>query len=162
MAATDPPPELTLTPINGQPRTVDEWLTTFHLLLIVLDPYTNESSWILPVVRRVILTFAQADCRVAILVTADAGDARQFLGPMTKDVLTFLDPEREAVKALGLSRLPALVHLDLGGQVAGSAEGWRPSEWRRACDNLGRVMAWSAPTMPMANDPGAFEGSAAL
>ena len=45
--ATNPPPDLVLTPLGGESRPLQEWLTTFHLASVVLDPYTNESSWIL-------------------------------------------------------------------------------------------------------------------
>ncbi|HEX7165895.1 MAG TPA: hypothetical protein VF230_02830 [Acidimicrobiales bacterium] len=160
--ATDPSPELALKPLNGASRTVDELLTTFHLLLVVLDPYTNESSWILPTAARVIQTFEQADCRVAILIAADERDAKQFLGPMASEVLTFVDPEREAIKSFGLERLPALVHVDLGGHVVNAAEGWHPADWRRVCDALARAMSWSSPAFPAAKDPGPFQGSPAL
>lgn len=161
--ATDPSPDLVLTPLDGKPRTVDQLLTTFHLLLVVLDPYTNESSWILPTAARVIQTFEQADVRVAFLIAADTeADARQFLGPLAREVQTFLDPQREMIKGLGLERLPALVHLDLGGGVAGVAEGWKPMEWRALCDNLAKLMGWTSPALPTAKDPGPFAGSPAL
>lgn len=161
--ATDPSPDLVLTPLDGKPRTVEQMLTTFHLLLVVLDPYTNESSWILPTASRVIQTFEQADVRVAFLIAADTeADARQFLGPLAREVQTFLDPQREMIKALGLERLPALVHLDLGGGVVGAAEGWKPMEWRALCDNLARLMSWTSPVLPTAKDPGPFAGSPAL
>ena len=151
-----------LTPLAGTSRTVGQLLTTFHLLLIVLDPYTNESSWILPTAARVIKTFEQADCRVAILITADTpGDARQFLGPMVDEVQTFTDAKREVVAALGLERLPALVHLNMAGEVQNAAQGWHPLEWRRVCDELAKVMSWSSPAIPTAKDPGPFEGSPA-
>ena len=142
---------------------MSQLLTTFHLLLIVLDPYTNESSWILPTAARVIRTFEQADVRVAILIAADTeNDARQFLGPMAEEVMTFVDSKREAVKALGLERLPALVHLDLGGGVVSAAEGWHPMQWRAACEKLAKSMSWSAPAIPTAKDPAPFEGSPAF
>ena len=161
--ATDPAPDLVLTPLEGPTRTIDQLLTTFHLLLIVLDPYTNESSWILPTAARVIQTFEQADVRVAFLVAADTeADARQFLGPLVKEVRTYIDPKREVVKGLGLERLPAIVHLDLGGHVADAAEGWDPMEWRRVCTNLAKLMSWSAPALPTAKDPAPFAGSPAL
>ena len=138
-------------------------LTTFHLLLIVLDPYTNESSWILPTAARVIQTFEQADVRVAFLIAADTeADARQFLGPLVDEIQTFVDPKREAVKSLGLERLPAIVHLDLSCAVVNAAEGWHPAEWRRVCDHLAKLMSWSSPAIPTPKDPGPFEGSPAL
>lgn len=160
--AKDPASDLTLTPINGVGRTVSQWLTTFHLLLIALDPYTNESAWILPTASRIIKTFEQADCRVALLLTADGRDCRRFLGPIADEVLTFSDPDRLAVKDLGLERLPAIVHLAMDGTVVGAAEGWRPREWREVTETLGRKMRWSTPVMPALSDPGPFEGSPAL
>ena len=158
----DPAPDLKLTPINGQPRTVREWLTSFHLLLIVLDPYTNESSWVLPVAERIIHTFEQADCRVSWLVAADPTDCRRFLGPMANEVLTFADPDREAIKGFGLERLPAIIHLGIDGTVVNSAEGWAAPTWQRVVDHLGKVMSWSAPVLGLAKDPGPFSGTPAL
>ncbi len=49
----------------------------FHLVVVVLDPYTYESSWILDTATRVLRAYAGADCRVAFLVTADEADARR-------------------------------------------------------------------------------------
>jgi hypothetical protein len=159
--AKDPPQDLVLTPLLGKARTVSEWLTMFHLLVIVLDPYTEESSWILGPATRIIKTFEQADCRVAIVIASDDRDARQFLGPLATETLTFVDPEREVIKALGLERLPAIVHIDLSGTVVGAAEGWNPAEWRTVCNRLAKVMAWSAPSLPAERDPGPFAGSPA-
>jgi len=39
-----PPPDTVLRPINAQPRPLLQYLTTFHLVLVALDPFTNESS----------------------------------------------------------------------------------------------------------------------
>lgn len=160
--ASDPPADLALSPIYGQARSVREWLTTFHLLLLVLDPYTNESSWVLPVAQRVVKTLEESDCRVAYLLTASADDCRRFLGPLAEDTLTFADPDRAAVKALGLERLPAVVHLAMDGTVGGAAEGWHPAEWRRVTHSLARTLQWAAPRMPAPKDPGPFTGTPAL
>ncbi len=159
--ASDPSGDLLLTPVGGQGRTVSQWLTTFHLLVIALDPYTNESAWILPTAARIIKTFEQADCRVALLVTADERDCRRFLGPVTDEVLTFADPARAAVKAFGFEHLPAIVHLAMDGTIVNSAEGWQPAQWRQVTDRLAQHMRWSAPTLPAPKDPGPFEGSPA-
>jgi hypothetical protein len=160
--ATDPPGDLTLTPVAGEGRTVQQWLTTFHLLLIALDPYTNESAWILPTAARIIQTFEQSDARVALLVAADDRDCRRFLGPILDEVLTFADPAKDAVKGFGFERLPALVHLAMDGTIVNSAEGWHPLQWRQVTDRLAKVLSWSSPVMPVPADPGPFEGSPAL
>src|SRR5205807_2531228 len=41
--STDPPPELLLTPLNGEPRPIADWVTLFTLALVALDAYTYES-----------------------------------------------------------------------------------------------------------------------
>src|SRR6188472_4393508 len=93
-------PDLELAPLGGEARPLSEWVTNFHLALVVLDPYTNESAWLLETAGRVLRNFAQADCRVAWAVTAKPDDARRFLGPWAAEFLTFADPDRELVKAL--------------------------------------------------------------
>src|ERR1700732_1863289 len=67
--ARAPSPDLTLTPLRGQPRTVAQLLTTFHLLFVALDPFTHESAWILETAARILEGFEQADVRIAWLVT---------------------------------------------------------------------------------------------
>lgn len=157
----DPPADLTLTPLTGEPRTVSEWLTNFHLLLAVIDPYTNESAWILKTAARVLDNFQQADVRVAWLVAGDADDARSFLGPYADEFLTFADADRSVVKALGLARTPALVHVGTNLKVVGAAEGWNPIEWRAVSDKLATVMSWAKPLVPDRGDPAPFEGASA-
>ena len=161
--ATNPPLDLTLTPLRGQGRTLEQWLTNFHLCVVALDPYTNESAWALESAGRVLTDYAQADVRVGWLVTADADDAVRFLGPWSERLLTFVDPDREAVKALGLSQLPALVHINMSGAVEGVAEGWNPEAWRdEVFVNLSRLLSWTVPALPVPGDPVAFAGSPAL
>src|SRR5262245_65326191 len=101
--ATDPPGDLQLAPLDGEPRSLDGWLTTFHLAAVILDPYTYESAWLLETAGRILTDFRGADCRIALVVTADADDAREFLGPWATQILTFADPDRDLVKALGLN-----------------------------------------------------------
>jgi hypothetical protein len=159
---TDAPADVALTPINGSPHTLEQWLTTFHLVLGVLDPFTSESAWLLPTVARIFRVYDEADCRVAILVTCTAEEARQFLGPYASEFLTFADPDREAVKNLGLERLPALVHIRQDLSLAGVAQGWNPPEWRSLTDELSRAMSWSRPAVPGRSDPAPYEGTPAL
>ena len=161
--ASNPPPDLTLTPLNGKSRTVAQLLTTFHLLLVALDPFTNESAWILPTASRILQVFEQADVRVAWLMAgATPEEAREFLGPWAEEILTFADPDRTAVKGFGLERLPAIVHLGMDGTVENAAEGWHPMEWRKVTEHLAKITSWLAPTFPIPADPGAYEGSPAL
>lgn len=160
--ATAPPADTELTPVDGEARPLAEWLTTFRLVTVVIDPFTWESAWILDTAGRVLRNFAEADCRVSWLVTGDAAQARQFLGPWADEILTYVDPDRAVVKALGLEHLPALVHIAQDGNVIGAAEGWDAHEWSAIAHDLGRLLSWSTPVLPAAGDPGAFAGTPAL
>src|SRR5690606_19873498 len=112
--------------LGGEARPIDEWLTMFQLLTVVVDPYTHESAWILKTARRFLAHFSGADCRVAWTVTADEADAKRFLGPLADECLTFADPDRALVKGLDLQELPALVYIRQDLAVVGQAEGWDP------------------------------------
>jgi hypothetical protein len=160
--ATDPPSDLPLTTVKGEVRTLAEWVDNFHLGLVVVDPYTYESAWLLEEAARILATFSAADVRAGWVVTAEAADARAFLGPYADSLFTLVDPERTLVKALDLSELPAFVHIDMLGGVGGVAEGWRPTEWRAALTELATVLAWKAPDLPGPGAPSAFDGSPAL
>ncbi|MGB0114851.1 MAG: hypothetical protein WBP59_16655 [Ilumatobacteraceae bacterium] len=160
------PSELTLTPMTatgvGQGRPVMEWLTTFHLASVVLDPYTNESSWILRSATRVLEQFRGSDARINLIVTAGANDARQFLGPLAEQFLVFCDPDRTAVAAMGLTELPAFVFTSVDGVVAAAAQGWNPPEWEAVADAIADVTWWKSIEVPGPADPGPFRGSPAL
>jgi hypothetical protein len=156
--ATNPPADLVLTPISGRARTVREWLTTFHLLFVAVDPNGLRSKWIVPTAARVLSEYEQADCRVAWLVTGDAGDARRLLGRWATEIMTFTDPELVAVKAFGITTLPAIVHLNMDLTVVNAVEGWDPPAWKTLTTELSRHMSWSRPHIPAPGDPGPFAG----
>jgi hypothetical protein len=154
--------DLDMAPLQGQARPLRAWLTTFHLVTAVLDPYTAESAWLLPTVMRIFRVYEDADCRVGITVTCSAAEARDFLGPYAEEFLTFADPDRTLVAGLGLERLPALVHIRQDLSVAGCAEGWNPATWREVTDRLSTAMSWSRPLIPDLDDPVAFAGTPAV
>lgn len=151
-----------LTPLGAVSRPLEQWLTTFHLASVVLDPYTNESSWILKTATRILEGLRGSDARVNFVVTADADDTRRFLGPLVDDFLVFCDPERTFVTSLGLAQLPAFVFVRVDGVVAAATEGWDPDEWRRVAAEIVASTSWTVPTIPAAGDPGPFRGSPAL
>ena len=157
--ATDPPPDLMLSSINGRARTVRQWLVTFHLLFVAVDPDNDRSSWIVPTAARVLTGYEQADCRVAWLVAGTPADARRFLGRWATEILTFSDPELAVVRAFGLGSLPAIVHVGMDGSVVNAVEGWDPTEWRRLAGELSRIVGWSRPQIPLPSDPGPFAGA---
>ena len=159
--ASHPAPGTVLRPLAGPPRPLSQYLTTFHLLVVALDPYTNESAWILDTAGRVLETFASADCRVGWLVAADGDGCRSFLGPWADRFTTFADPDRDLIGQLALGRLPALVALAMDASVIGAAEGWNPTEWQRVTDELARIVRWKGPSLPAPGDPAPYQGTPA-
>ena len=153
--------DLKLDPLGGDPLTMSDQVTMFHLVVVALDPYTYESAWLLETAGRILEEFYGADCRVAWLVTAGDADARAFLGPLAEQFLTFVDPDRSVVGALGIEEIPALVHIGNDLSIIGKADGWDPGQWRPITDNLAKMMSWSKPIFPKPGDPMAFAGSAA-
>ncbi len=156
--ATTLAPDVALSPVGGDARPIEEWVTTFHLLLVALDPFKHESSWLIDTGARVLRAFAEADCRVAWLVAGDDAQATAFLGPLAGEFLTFADPDKRAIEALGLQTLPALVHVDQGPDAVGVAEGWNPDEWRAVATDLATAMSWTRPAIPGPDDPTPYAG----
>ena len=154
--------DLTLTPLKGDAKTLQQWLTTFHLASVVLDPFTNESAWILKTAARILRQFSGAAVRINFIVTCDASDARAFLGPLADEFLVFCDPDRVAVKALGLSELPAFVLIKSDGSVPIAAQGWTSADWKEVAAAVATLTSWSRPTIPGPGDPGSFRGTPAL
>lgn len=159
---TELPADFVLTPIRAKGRSLEEWLTTFHLASVVIDPYTNESAWILDTAARVLRELRGADVRVNLVVTGPPDDAEAFLGPLAEEFLVFTDPDRALVRALGLERLPAFVFVQQDGSVPASAEGWDPDAWREVAHTIARITSWSRPTIPERGDPLPYAGSPAL
>lgn len=144
---------------RNEVRPLSEWTTTFQLFVVVLDPYTQQSAWILPTAARLLREYAEADCRVGFVMACDIDDARQFLGPLAEEFMVFIDSDRATSKALGLTSLPALVHIDQSPAVVGAAEGWDTQGWRAVAMELSKVLDWTPPGLPNADDPGAFAGT---
>lgn len=155
------PADLSLAPLEAEPRDLEEWLTTFHLASVVLDPFTNESSWVLRTAARILEEFRGSHARVNFVVTADADDARAFLGPLAEKFLVFCDPDRTVVAAMGLEQLPAFVFTRVDSEVVAKAEGWNANEWREVARAIADTTKWGMPTIPEAGDPGPFAGSPA-
>jgi hypothetical protein len=160
--ATKLPADLQLAPLGSEPRPLEQWLTTFHLASVILDPYTNESSWVLKSAIRVLKAFRDSQARVNFVVTADEADTRRFLGPLVDEFLVFCDPDRALVKALGLTRLPAFAFIRVDAEAVAVAEGWDPKAWRAVADAIAATTAWRAPLIPAATDPTPFVGSVAI
>lgn len=129
-------------------------------MMVALDPYTHESAWILETAGRILRHYQPADIRVCWLVAADDEGCRQFLGPWEDEFLTFADPDRNAVKGLGIERLPSLIHVRSDGHLE-TADGWDPDAWRQIAESLAKILSWSRPTIPSPGDPVPYLGTPA-
>ena len=155
--------EIDLHALTGDTRPLGEWLTTFPLAVVALDPYTHESSWVLDTARRVLGLFRDADVRVAFLVAGTSPEgALRFLGPIADEFLGFADPDRSFVAALGISTVPAFVVIRQDGSVLGAAEGWDPAAWRELAADLAMMTSWTRPEIPTVDDPAPYAGTSAL
>ena len=119
---TDVQASVELTPLTGEGRPISEWTTNFHLAIVVLDPYTNESSWIIDTALRILRSYSEADVRIALMVTATVEEAREYVGPLASEILVYADPDRAAARAFGLEvsreREASLQTLDLAALEA--------------------------------------------
>jgi len=148
-----------LTPLDGESRSLGEWLTTFPLVPVVIDPYTHESAWILDTARRVLTTYKGADCRPCWIVVAPADDAKQFLGPYAEEFLTFADPDGAALKGWGIESAPAFALVRQDGNVVAKAEGWDAETWRQVAEAIDAQTQWVRPQLPAPGDPASFAGT---
>lgn len=149
--------EIELKPLIGEARPISQWVFNFPLLVAALDPYTEESAIALKATKRMLDHYEQASIRAGWVLTCDEAGARQFLGPLADEVLTFIDPDRSFVKAVGIERLPALVHIDAAANVRRVANDWNPPVWKALGDELSRLQAWSP--APILRDPEPFMGT---
>lgn len=153
------PLDLQLTPIDGPARPLGDWLTTFPLVPVVLDPFTPESAWILDTAHRILAHFAGAGCRPCWVLTCDVDEARTYLGPYADEFLTFVDPSRTLATGLGVTAAPALLLVRQDGEVTAKAEGWNSEEWRSVAAAVADLTQWSRPPVPAAGDPAGYSGT---
>ena len=148
----NPDPTIKLTTTKGVTRTLDDWSTMFHLCLVILPP-RPEASVFIPIAKRIFKVFGDADCHTAFCVTGNEFIARGVLGDAEDEYLTFTDPDRAFVESLGLTHLPAFVHLRQDTTLVASAEGWDPEEWQRVVKEVAKAMAWTFPEVAKPGDP---------
>lgn len=151
--------EIELDPLNGESRPLADWLTTFPLACVVLDPFTHESAWILDTSKRILQGFREADCRTCWIVTCSQDDTLRFLGPYADEILTFSDPSRTAAQGLGVEATPAFLLVRQDGTVTAKTEGWNPETWREVADAIADLAHWSRPAIPDAGDPAPYPGT---
>ena len=148
----NPDPNIKLTSTKGVTRTLDDWSTMFHLCLVILPP-RPEASIFIPIAKRIFQVFGDADCRTAFCVVGNDFIARGVLGDAEDGYLSFVDPDGEFVASLGLTHLPAFVHLRQNTTLVAAAEGWDPASWQQVAKEIGTAMAWSVPTVAGRGDP---------
>jgi hypothetical protein len=153
----NPDPSIKLTSSKGQTRTLDDWSTMFHLCLVILPPRPEAARYI-PIAERIFKVFGDADCRTAFVVTGNEFIARGVLGDAEDRYMVFCDPDAEFVTSLGLTHLPAFVHLRQDTTLLDAAEGWDPHTWQRVAKAVGKELKWSYPEVFGHGDPAANPG----
>ena len=159
--AKNPDPTLPLTTLAGATRTLDDWTTMFHMVMVVLPDRLEGAAWV-PIGERIFATFGDSDAKVAFLVPGTAPMATRLLERGSGKYSVFLDPDRALIASLGLEHLPALVHLRQNSTLAAVAEGWNPREWQRVARQIAKAMAWTCPEVARPSDPPATPGWPAL
>ncbi|MSO38409.1 MAG: hypothetical protein EXQ69_09210 [Acidimicrobiia bacterium] len=157
--ARNPDPGLELATIAGVSRTLDDWSTMFHLCLVILPDRPEADQWI-PVAKRIFDVLGDSNARCAYVVTGGPLIAGRILAGEETRVLTFVDPDSLLPKSLGLTHLPAFVHLRQDTSVGEVAQGWDPVAWQQVASSVGEMMAWSVPdiTPPGSSSPAPTAG----
>ena len=98
--------------------------------------------------------FGDADCRTAFCVTGNEFIARGVLGD-AEDRYAHVRaiPTATFVAALGLTHLPALVHLRQDTTLLAAAEGWDPRRVAAGGREIGKELEWSHPELATPGDP---------
>ena len=104
----------------------------------------------IPIAERIFTVFGDADCRTASASSATSSSPSGVLGDAENKYLVVRRPRRRAGQSLGLTRLPAFVHLRQDTTLVAAAEGWDPVEWQAVAEEVGKAMAWSVPTVAAA------------
>jgi hypothetical protein len=84
--------------------------------------------------------------------------ARRVVGAGVDEFVVFTDPDKAFVRSLGLTHLPAFVHLRQDTTLVDAAEGWNPREWQRVADGVAKAMKWSTPHVARSGDPATTPG----
>jgi hypothetical protein len=155
--AQNPDPTLKITSLKGVTRTLDDWTTMFHVCLVVLPDRPEGAAWV-PVARRIFHVLGDADCRAAVCVAGSEYIARRVVGTGADEFIVFTDPDKAFARSLGLTQLPAFVHLQQDTTLVDAAEGWNPREWQRVADGIAKAMKWSSPQVARAGDPAPTQG----
>src|SRR5690606_19763075 len=94
--AKNPDPTLPLSTITGVTRTLDDWTTMFHMVLVVLPDRLEGAQWV-PIAERIFATFGDSDAKVAFLVPGPAPMAERLLEQGSGKYSVFLDPDRAVI-----------------------------------------------------------------
>lgn len=125
-------------------RRLDDWTTMFHLCLVVLPDRPEAEQWI-PIARRIFDVLGDSDARTAYVIPSTPAIAARILGDEADRAMVFVDPDRTLITSLGLTHLPAIVHIRQDTSIGATAEGWDPVAWQKVARSVAKDMAWSVP-----------------
>lgn len=155
--ATSPDLNSKLTMQGGSTRTLDDWLTLSRLALVIL-PARSEGSDFVPIAARIARTLEGSNADAAICIPAEDRIAERILDLEAESVSVFLDPDGTMVASLGLTHLPAFVHLAQNGTIEAVAQGWDPAAWQAVANGIAKATKWTAAVVAGPRDPAPTQG----
>ncbi len=138
-------PTLEITSLNGTTRTLDDLTTMFTQVWIAL-PARGEAKEYEGVISSIFKTFGDSDARCAILIPGDIRGAELVKESMNINFQYFVDPDFEVCKALGITSLPAIVHVRQDTSVANIVNGFDVNKWHEVSKKIGKVLRWTTPS----------------
>lgn len=137
-------PNLEIRSMNGNTHSLDDLTTMFAQLWIIL-PSRAEAKDFEDIANEIFKTFGDSDARCAILIPGDERGAKLVKESMDVHAQYFLDIDFKVCDALGVSALPALVHIRQDTSVANIANGFDLEEWNKVCKKIADALRWTTP-----------------
>ena len=142
---TTPNPTLEISSINGKSHSLDDLTTMFTQVWVVL-PARGEAKDYEKVAKSIFKTFGDSDARCAILIPGDPRSAELVKETLDLNVQYFTDPDFKVCDALGVTSLPALVHIRQDTSVANIANGFDVEQLNATCKNIAKALRWTTPS----------------
>ena len=137
-------PTLQITSLNGISHTLDDLTTMFTGVWVVLPP-RGEAKEYENVIQQIFKTYGDSDARCAILIPGDIRSANLVKDSLDINVQYFSDVDFKVCDALGVTSLPALVHVRQDTSVANIVNGFDIEEWNNVCKNISTKLRWTKP-----------------
>jgi hypothetical protein len=137
-------PTLQITSLNGISHSLDDLTTMFTQVWVVLPPRA-EAKEFEKIINSIFKTYGDSDARCAILIPGDIRSARLVEGSIDINAQYFTDEDFKICDALGITSLPALIHIRQDTSVANIANGFDINAWNNTCKEISKALRWTTP-----------------